>query len=101
MDAMGFSLKKQHSVSSSLSGSFNHDPAENPKFPGIVSTVPLLLLLSEARLARCASLSSSTMPAPSSLACRTNFSREGLHARSGWSFYAWVLNFLALSHKME
>ncbi|XP_027144536.1 rap1 GTPase-activating protein 1 isoform X11 [Larimichthys crocea] len=40
MDAMGFSLKKQHSVSSSLSGSFNHDPAENPKFPGISLIIP-------------------------------------------------------------
>ncbi|KAG8002498.1 Rap1 GTPase-activating protein 1, partial [Nibea albiflora] len=40
MDAMGFSLKKQHSVSSSLSSNFNHDPAENPKFPGIFLIIP-------------------------------------------------------------
>lgn len=46
MDAMGFTLKKPHTVSTSLSGSFNHDPAESTKFPGIVSTVPLLLVLS-------------------------------------------------------
>lgn len=37
MDAMGLALKKPHSVSTS--GSFNHDPSESTKFPGIVSTV--------------------------------------------------------------
>lgn len=37
MDAMGLALKKPHSVSTS--GSFNHDPTESSKFPGIVSTV--------------------------------------------------------------
>lgn len=42
MDAMGFALKKTHSVSSNLS-SFNHEPAEGHKFPGIVSTALLHL----------------------------------------------------------
>lgn len=51
MDAMGLTLKKPHTVSTSLSGSFNHDTTESPKFPGIVSTVPLLLVLSEGSLA--------------------------------------------------
>lgn len=42
MDAMGFALKKTHSVSGNLS-SFSHEPAEGHKFPGIVSTAPLHL----------------------------------------------------------
>ncbi|XP_040008626.1 rap1 GTPase-activating protein 1-like isoform X11 [Xiphias gladius] len=36
MDAMGLTFKKPHTVSTSLSGSFNHNPAESPKFPGIL-----------------------------------------------------------------
>ncbi|XP_067382602.1 rap1 GTPase-activating protein 1-like isoform X6 [Channa argus] len=40
MDAMGATLKKQHTISTSLSGSFNHNPAESPKFPGISLLVP-------------------------------------------------------------
>lgn len=69
MDAMGLTLKKPHTVSTSLSGSLNHDPAESPKFPGIVSTESLRVL-SEASLASSASLSSSARGyAPSSLTC--------------------------------
>lgn len=68
MDAMGLAFKKPQTVSTS--GSFNYDPAESPKFPGIVSTVPLLLVLIEASLAVSASPSSSTrVHAPSSLTC--------------------------------
>lgn len=37
MDAMGLSNKKSHTVSTSHSGSFTHNPAESPKTPGIVS----------------------------------------------------------------
>nr|XP_046251891.1 rap1 GTPase-activating protein 1 isoform X4 [Scatophagus argus] len=40
MDAMGLTLKKPHTVSTSLSSSFNHDPAESPKFPGISLIIP-------------------------------------------------------------
>lgn len=38
MDAMGLSNKKSHTVSTSHSGSFTHNPAESPKTPGIVSS---------------------------------------------------------------
>ncbi|XP_075897983.1 rap1 GTPase-activating protein 1 isoform X4 [Nelusetta ayraudi] len=38
MDAMGLALKKPHSVSTS--GSFNHDPTESSKFPGISLIIP-------------------------------------------------------------
>ena len=55
MDAMGLTLKKQHTFSTSFSSSFNHEPAESPKFPGIVSTVPRLLVFSGASLASSAS----------------------------------------------
>ncbi|KAM8753740.1 rap1 GTPase-activating protein 1-like isoform 7-T7 [Acanthopagrus schlegelii] len=40
MDAMGLTLKKPHTVSTSLSGSFNHDTTETPKFPGISLIIP-------------------------------------------------------------
>ncbi|KAM6980868.1 rap1 GTPase-activating protein 1 [Aplochiton taeniatus] len=40
MDAMGLSNKKPHTVSTSLSGSFTHNPAESPKVPGISLLVP-------------------------------------------------------------
>ncbi|KAI3357507.1 hypothetical protein L3Q82_015915, partial [Scortum barcoo] len=40
VDAMGLSFKKPQTVSTSLSGSFNHDPAESPKFPGISLIIP-------------------------------------------------------------
>ncbi|XP_014191750.1 rap1 GTPase-activating protein 1 isoform X1 [Haplochromis burtoni] len=40
MDAMGLTFKKPHTVSTSLSGNFNHNPAESPKFPGISLLVP-------------------------------------------------------------
>ncbi|XP_041800890.1 rap1 GTPase-activating protein 1 isoform X5 [Chelmon rostratus] len=40
MDAMGLTFKKPHTVSTSLSSSFNHDPAESPKFPGISLIIP-------------------------------------------------------------
>ncbi|XP_029011498.1 rap1 GTPase-activating protein 1 isoform X6 [Betta splendens] len=40
MDAMGHAFKKPHTVSTSLSGSFNHNPAESPKFPGISLIIP-------------------------------------------------------------
>ncbi|XP_069547284.1 rap1 GTPase-activating protein 1 isoform X13 [Brachyistius frenatus] len=40
MDAMGLSNKKSHTVSTSHSGSFTHNPAENPKTPGISLLVP-------------------------------------------------------------
>uniref|UniRef100_A0A3B5QBL5 RAP1 GTPase activating protein n=1 Tax=Xiphophorus maculatus TaxID=8083 RepID=A0A3B5QBL5_XIPMA len=35
LDAMGLSNKKSHTVSTSHSGSFTHNPAESPKTPGI------------------------------------------------------------------
>ncbi|XP_072223886.1 rap1 GTPase-activating protein 1-like isoform X12 [Leuresthes tenuis] len=40
VDATGLGFKKPHTFSNSLSSTFNHSPAESPKFPGIVSTVP-------------------------------------------------------------
>ncbi|XP_069005372.1 rap1 GTPase-activating protein 1 isoform X14 [Embiotoca jacksoni] len=40
MDAMGLSNKKSHTVSTSHSGSFTHNPAENPKTPGISLIIP-------------------------------------------------------------
>ncbi|KAM7005981.1 rap1 GTPase-activating protein 1 isoform 9-T10 [Tautogolabrus adspersus] len=40
MDAMGLSNKKSNTVSTSLSGSFTHNPAESPKTPGISLLVP-------------------------------------------------------------
>ncbi|XP_037628052.1 rap1 GTPase-activating protein 1-like isoform X4 [Sebastes umbrosus] len=40
MDAMGLALKKQHTFSTSFSSSFNNEPAESPKFPGISLLVP-------------------------------------------------------------
>ncbi|XP_041655458.1 rap1 GTPase-activating protein 1 isoform X2 [Cheilinus undulatus] len=40
MDAMGLAFKKPHTVSTSVSSSFNHEPTESPKFPGISLLVP-------------------------------------------------------------
>ncbi|KAM3877769.1 rap1 GTPase-activating protein 1 [Diretmus argenteus] len=40
MDAMGLSNKKSHTVSTSHSGSFTHNPTESPKTPGISMLVP-------------------------------------------------------------
>ncbi|XP_037628053.1 rap1 GTPase-activating protein 1-like isoform X5 [Sebastes umbrosus] len=40
MDAMGLALKKQHTFSTSFSSSFNNEPAESPKFPGISLIIP-------------------------------------------------------------
>ncbi|XP_076003251.1 rap1 GTPase-activating protein 1 isoform X2 [Genypterus blacodes] len=40
MDAMGLSNKKAHTVSTSHSGSFTHNPAESPKTPGISLIIP-------------------------------------------------------------
>uniref|UniRef100_A0A3Q3F6T7 RAP1 GTPase activating protein a n=1 Tax=Labrus bergylta TaxID=56723 RepID=A0A3Q3F6T7_9LABR len=40
MDAMGLAFKKPHTVSTSISSSFNHEPAESPKFPGISLIIP-------------------------------------------------------------
>ncbi|KAF0034639.1 hypothetical protein F2P81_012397 [Scophthalmus maximus] len=40
MDAMGLSSKKSHTVSTSHSGSFTHNPAESPKTPGISLILP-------------------------------------------------------------
>uniref|UniRef100_A0A8C5HIF6 Rap1 GTPase-activating protein 1-like n=1 Tax=Gouania willdenowi TaxID=441366 RepID=A0A8C5HIF6_GOUWI len=40
MDAMGLSNKKSHTVSTSHSGSFTHNPAESPKTPGISLILP-------------------------------------------------------------
>uniref|UniRef100_A0A3P9AIW6 Rap-GAP domain-containing protein n=1 Tax=Esox lucius TaxID=8010 RepID=A0A3P9AIW6_ESOLU len=40
MDAMGLNIRKTHTVSSSISGNFNHNPPESPKFPGISLLVP-------------------------------------------------------------
>uniref|UniRef100_A0A8C2E582 RAP1 GTPase activating protein n=2 Tax=Cyprinus carpio TaxID=7962 RepID=A0A8C2E582_CYPCA len=37
MDAMGLSNKKPHTVSTSHSGSFTHNPPDTPKTPGIVT----------------------------------------------------------------
>uniref|UniRef100_A0AAR2JNA2 Rap-GAP domain-containing protein n=1 Tax=Pygocentrus nattereri TaxID=42514 RepID=A0AAR2JNA2_PYGNA len=44
MDAMGLSNKKPHTVSTSHSGSFTHNPPDTPKTPGIVSIHKKLLL---------------------------------------------------------
>ncbi|XP_053308481.1 rap1 GTPase-activating protein 1 isoform X3 [Spea bombifrons] len=40
MDAMGLSSKKQHTVSTSHSGSFGHSNPDTPKLPGISLIVP-------------------------------------------------------------
>ncbi|CAJ1050204.1 rap1 GTPase-activating protein 1 isoform X4 [Xyrichtys novacula] len=40
MDAMGLTNKKSHTVSTSHSGSFTHNPAESPKTPGISLIIP-------------------------------------------------------------
>ncbi|XP_074496021.1 rap1 GTPase-activating protein 1 isoform X7 [Sebastes fasciatus] len=40
MDAMGLSNKKSHTVSTSHSGSFTHNPAESPKTPGTSLIIP-------------------------------------------------------------
>ncbi|XP_074537061.1 rap1 GTPase-activating protein 1 isoform X9 [Halichoeres trimaculatus] len=40
MDAMGLAFKKPHTVSTSISSSFNHEPADSPKFPGISLIIP-------------------------------------------------------------
>ncbi|XP_027858111.1 rap1 GTPase-activating protein 1 isoform X3 [Xiphophorus couchianus] len=40
LDAMGLSNKKSHTVSTSHSGSFTHNPAESPKTPGISLIIP-------------------------------------------------------------
>uniref|UniRef100_A0A8C6X033 RAP1 GTPase activating protein n=1 Tax=Neogobius melanostomus TaxID=47308 RepID=A0A8C6X033_9GOBI len=40
MDAMGLTFKRPHTVSTSLSGSFNHSPSDSPKIPGISLIIP-------------------------------------------------------------
>uniref|UniRef100_A0A3Q0RQ01 RAP1 GTPase activating protein a n=1 Tax=Amphilophus citrinellus TaxID=61819 RepID=A0A3Q0RQ01_AMPCI len=40
VDAMGLTFKKPHTFSTSLSGNFNNNPAESPKFPGISLIIP-------------------------------------------------------------
>ncbi|XP_041859698.1 rap1 GTPase-activating protein 1 isoform X12 [Melanotaenia boesemani] len=40
MDALGLSFKRPFTLSTSLSNTFNHSPAESPKFPGISLLVP-------------------------------------------------------------
>ncbi|KAI4824594.1 hypothetical protein KUCAC02_013094 [Chaenocephalus aceratus] len=40
MDAVGLTFKKPHTFSTSFSSSFNHEPAESPKFPGISLIIP-------------------------------------------------------------
>ncbi|XP_076022769.1 rap1 GTPase-activating protein 1 isoform X4 [Genypterus blacodes] len=40
LDTMGLTFKKANTVSTSLSGNFNHNPTESPKFPGISLLVP-------------------------------------------------------------
>uniref|UniRef100_A0A8C2K6K8 RAP1 GTPase activating protein n=1 Tax=Cyprinus carpio TaxID=7962 RepID=A0A8C2K6K8_CYPCA len=40
MDAMGLSNKKPHTVSTSHSGSFTHNPSDAPKTPGISLSIP-------------------------------------------------------------
>ncbi|KAM4563105.1 rap1 GTPase-activating protein 1-like isoform 3-T3 [Odontesthes bonariensis] len=40
VDATGLGFKKPHTFSNSLSSTFNHSPAESPKFPGISLLVP-------------------------------------------------------------
>lgn len=71
MDAMGLTFKKPHTVSTSLSGTFNHNPAESPKFPGIVSTAPAPpgLIVRPASLLLTPLSSSSSVHAPFSLTC--------------------------------
>lgn len=70
MDAMSLTLKKPYAVSNNLS---SHSPAESPKFPGIVSTVPLFAS-TKANLATSASSSTSTSvsPLPHTLAALTS-----------------------------
>ncbi|XP_032376097.1 rap1 GTPase-activating protein 1 isoform X11 [Etheostoma spectabile] len=40
MDATGLTFKKPHTFSTSFNSSFNHEPADSPKFPGISLIVP-------------------------------------------------------------
>ncbi|XP_041859693.1 rap1 GTPase-activating protein 1 isoform X8 [Melanotaenia boesemani] len=40
MDALGLSFKRPFTLSTSLSNTFNHSPAESPKFPGISLIIP-------------------------------------------------------------
>ncbi|KAM4563107.1 rap1 GTPase-activating protein 1-like isoform 5-T5 [Odontesthes bonariensis] len=40
VDATGLGFKKPHTFSNSLSSTFNHSPAESPKFPGISLIIP-------------------------------------------------------------
>ncbi|XP_076022771.1 rap1 GTPase-activating protein 1 isoform X6 [Genypterus blacodes] len=40
LDTMGLTFKKANTVSTSLSGNFNHNPTESPKFPGISLIIP-------------------------------------------------------------
>ncbi|XP_034732112.1 rap1 GTPase-activating protein 1-like isoform X14 [Etheostoma cragini] len=40
MDATGLAFKKPHTFSTSFNSSFNHEPADSPKFPGISLLVP-------------------------------------------------------------
>uniref|UniRef100_A0A8C9X9B9 RAP1 GTPase activating protein a n=1 Tax=Sander lucioperca TaxID=283035 RepID=A0A8C9X9B9_SANLU len=40
MDATGLTFKKPHTFSTSFNSSFNHEPAESPKYPGISLIVP-------------------------------------------------------------
>ncbi|XP_034732111.1 rap1 GTPase-activating protein 1-like isoform X13 [Etheostoma cragini] len=40
MDATGLAFKKPHTFSTSFNSSFNHEPADSPKFPGISLIVP-------------------------------------------------------------
>ncbi|XP_032376094.1 rap1 GTPase-activating protein 1 isoform X8 [Etheostoma spectabile] len=40
MDATGLTFKKPHTFSTSFNSSFNHEPADSPKFPGISLLVP-------------------------------------------------------------
>ncbi|XP_035863665.1 rap1 GTPase-activating protein 1 isoform X7 [Sander lucioperca] len=40
MDATGLTFKKPHTFSTSFNSSFNHEPAESPKYPGISLLVP-------------------------------------------------------------
>lgn len=90
MDTMGFSLKKTHSVSSSLS-SYNHEPAEGHKFPGIVSTALLHLDF------LCLPQQFCSLFSPPSLACCPNISQRRLF---GWSIHAWISN-LALNFTLS
>lgn len=87
---MGFALKKTHSVSSSLS-SYNHEPAEGHKFPGIVSTALLHLDF------LCLPQQFCSLFSPPSLACCPNISQRRL---LGWSIHAWISN-LALNFTLS